>query len=261
MTRARWPGVVAGTAARRTVAEPGELAVEMGFYVIVTVMVSGLWRAAAAGNGGSVAGYSGVALTWYIAASEASTIAINFRMIEYIGRDIATGSVAVELLRPVSVLGVRLANELGKTMTRLACCIVVGLVMASVIGGAAPRPAALALALPSLALAVACNLSAQHAVAASAFWLRDATAAWFLYWKLVFVLGGMLIPLEAMPNWLEAVAHVLPFQAMAYAPARLASGHVEPLLLVHQVFWLAVLAAAARATFAAGERRLQVVGG
>jgi hypothetical protein len=48
---------------------------------------------------------------------------------------------------------------------------------------------------------------------------------------------------------------------MAYVPARLASGHVEPWLLLEQLAWLAVLAAAAVAMFDAGERRLQVVGG
>jgi viologen exporter family transport system permease protein len=261
VSRSRWPRVVSRTAARRTLADPSELAVELVFYVVVVLMVSGLWRAAAGGQGGSVAGYGAAALTWYIATSEAATIAIDFRMIEVVGRDISSGSVAVELLRPVSVLGVRLADELGRTLTRLAGCVVVGVVLASAVGGAPPRPAALVLAVPSLVLAVACNLAAQHAVAAVAFWLRDATAAWFLYWKLVFVAGGMLIPLEAMPGWLETVAHVLPFQAMAYAPARLASGHVEPLLLVQQAAWLVVLAALARLVFTAGERRLQVVGG
>jgi hypothetical protein len=49
--------------------------------------------------------------------------------------------------------------------------------------------------------------------------------------------------------------------AMAYAPARLASGHVEPGLLLVQIGWLAVMAVAAVAAFAGGERRLQTVGG
>jgi len=54
---------------------------------------------------------------------------------------------------------------------------------------------------------------------------------------------------------------VLPFAAMSYMPARLAAGHVEPGLLLAQLGWLAVLSLAAATAFAAGERRLQVVGG
>jgi ABC-type uncharacterized transport system permease subunit len=49
--------------------------------------------------------------------------------------------------------------------------------------------------------------------------------------------------------------------ALAYAPARLASGHFEPGLLLVQAFWLVVMLGAATAAFAAGQRRLQVVGG
>jgi ABC-2 type transport system permease protein len=254
--------IVSGeTAVRRVLAERGGLAVAIGFYLIVVAVLSGLWRVAAGANGGEVAGYSALALTWYIATSEAAIVSLNISMINDIGTDIGSGAVAVELLRPASVLGVRVAAEAGRALPRLAALAVAGALLATVAIGGPPSWLALALAVPSLVLAIACNLVAQHAFAASAFWLRNAGSAWYLYQKLVFVLGGMLIPLEALPGWLRSVTSVLPFRAMAYAPARLASGHVEPWLLAQQVGWLVVLAIAAAAVFRAGERRLQVVGG
>jgi ABC-2 type transport system permease protein len=257
----RWLTVTSQTAAQRVLAERGGLFVSVGFYVAVVAVLSGLWRVAAGSNHGFVAGYSAVALTWYIATSEAATVSLNIRMIDDIGRDIGSGAVAVELLRPASVLGVRVATELGRALPRLAACAVTGVVLATLVAGGPPRPAALVLAAPSLVLAVACNIVAQHAFAASAFWLRNAGSAWFLYQKLVFILGGMLIPLEALPGWLHHTAAVLPFAAMSYAPARLASGHVEPTILLGQLCWLGVLFVVASAVFTAGERRLQVVGG
>ena len=98
-------------------------------------------------------------------------------------------------------------------------------------------------------------------MAAIAFWIRDAGSVWFLYMKAVFILGGMIIPLELLPQAVERIAMVLPFAAMAYAPARLAAGFWEPELLLVQVVWIGVLAVVAAAAFRAGERRLQVVGG
>lgn len=258
---ATWFLVTLRTEARRVTAERGGLVVAVIFYVVVVAVLAGLWRVAAATNGGTIAGYSAVALTWYIATSEAAVVALNIRMIDDIGRAIGSGAVAVELLRPVPVLALRVAAELGRSLPRLAACVGTGVVVATVSGGAPPRPATLALAGPSLVLAVACNIVAQHAFAAIAFWIRDAGSAWFLYQKLVFIIGGMLIPLEALPGWLHALANALPFRAMAYAPARLASGHFEPRLLVEQAAWLGVLLVAAGAVFRAGERRLQVVGG
>lgn len=248
-------------AARRVLAQPAGLLVAVSFDVVVVSVLSGLWRVAAEANGGTVAGYTAVALTWYIATSEGTTVCLNIRMIDDIGQDIGSGRVAVELLRPASVLGVRVAAELGWALPRLAACAATGAAVSFVAAGGPPDAVALALAVPSMVLAIACNIVAQHAFAAAAFWIRDAGSAWFLYQKLVFVLGGMLIPLEVLPGWLQASAAALPFRAMSYAPARLASGHVEPLLLVEQVAWLAVLVVAAAAVFRAGERRLQVVGG
>jgi ABC-2 type transport system permease protein len=261
MTRTRWPAVAAHTSALRVVAERGGLAVNMVFYVLVVAVLASLWRAAVQANGGSVAGYSLVAITWYVAMTEATTVSLRQRLISDIGRDIGSGAVAVELLRPAPVLGVRVASELGHVLPRLAACFLTGAVLSIATAGPPPHVGALLLAVPSLVLAVACNVVASHAFAGVAFWWRDAGSAWFLYQKLLFIVGGMLIPLEALPGWLQAIAAVLPFKAMAYAPARLASGHLEVGLIVLQVAWLALLWALASAVFRAGERRLQVVGG
>lgn len=260
MTRRALGEAVRG-AAQRVVAAPGGLGVSLAFYLVIVGVLSGLWRVAVENNGGDLAGYSAVALTWYIVTSEAATVAIHARLIADIGDDIGSGAIAVELLRPASVLGIRVASEVGRTLPKLAILWMFGGLLAVVVAGAPPRPAALLLAAPSLVLAVIANLIAQHAVAAAAFWLRDAGSAWFLYLKLVFITGGMIIPLELLPNALERVARFLPFRAMAYAPGRLAAGHLEPGLLLEQVAWIVVLWAAAVAAFGAGERRLQVVGG
>lgn len=257
----RWGAVAAATAARRATADRGGLAFAFVFTAIVVGVIGALWRAAAGASGGEVVGYTAAALTWYIATSEAATVALDVRLIETVGDDIVSGAVATEMLRPAPVLGVRMASQLGRALPCLVLCFATGAGVAAVTVGAPPEPAALALAAPSLALAVTCNLLAQHGVAAAAFWIRDARSGWFLYQKLVFILGGMLMPLQVLPDGLARVAAALPFSAMAYVPARLASGHVEPELLLVQAGWVVVLGALAAAAFAAGERRLQVVGG
>ena len=254
--------VVTGSlASRRVLAERGGTVLSLGFYAIVVMVLSGLWRAAARANDGAIAGYSTAAITWYIATSEAATVSMNFRLMADIGDDIASGSIAVELLRPVSVLAQRIAAELGRVLPRLGGCAVVGALLGLISGGRPADRVALVLAIPSLVLAVACNIVAQHAFAGATFWLRKTGATWFLYQKLVFIAGGMLLPLQVLPPWLHRVAGLLPFQAMAYAPARLAAGFREPGLLLNQLVWLSVLGAFATAMFRAGERRLQVVGG
>lgn len=247
----------AATASARAAAEPAGLVVAGVFYLMVTSVLSGLWSTAAdAADGGTIAGYGATALVWYIATSEAATIALPMRLIAEVGDDIASERLTTELLRPYSALAVRVASTVGTMLPRLLVCVGVGVVFASLVGGAPPHAGALALAAPALVLAVTLNVVTQHAFASAAFWVRDATSAWFLYQKLVFVLGGMLLPLEILPTWLEISARVLPFMAMAYVPARLASGHVEPWLLLVQCGWLAVMGFVAARLFARGERHL-----
>jgi ABC-2 type transport system permease protein len=253
--------VTAVVAARQSWADRGGLVFTGFLYLAVIAALGSLWRGAAEANGGDVAGYSAVALVWYIATSEAATISLNARLIEQLGDDVSSGGVAVELLRPVSLVGLRVAAELGRSIPRLGVCVLVAAVLVPLTAGAPPSLAALALALPALLLAITCNIVAMHTFAASAFWLRETRSTWFLYQKLVFVLGGMLLPLEVLPDAMERVAWMLPFATMAYVPARIASGHVEPQLLLLQLGWLVALGALAMRVFSSGEQRLQVVGG
>jgi len=260
MTRRALVEALRGSA-HRSLADGGGMVVSIAFYVVIVGTLSGLWRVAVHANGGDLAGYSAVALTWYIVTSEAAIVAVNARHIEDIGTDIAQGTVAVELLRPASVLGVRMATEVGRGLPKVAALWGAGAVVAMVVAGGPPRPATLPLVAPSLLLAITANLFAQHAVAAIAFWIRDAGSVWFLYLKAVFIAGGMIIPLELLPDGVQHAAMLMPFRAMAYAPARLAAGYWEPMLFVEQLVWIGVLALVAVAAFGAGERRLQVVGG
>lgn len=247
--------------ARRTTAERGALAVSVLFYVVVVATLSALWRVAVHAHHGSLEGYTALMLTWYLVSSEAATVSLNSRLIEDVALDVAGGTIAVELLRPASVLGLRVAAELGRAVPKAVVLWCAGALMATVVVGGPPRPIALVALAPSLVLALLANLLGQHAVAAVTFWLRDAGSLWFLWLKAVFITGGMIIPLELLPSGLEHAADALPFWAMAYAPARIASGHVEAWLLVGQVAWVGGLALAAQLAFRAGERHLQVVGG
>lgn len=253
-------GVPAEIAGRRVLADRDGLVVTTLFYLIVSGVLASLWRAAT-GPHGDVAGYSGDALTWYIVTSEAAVCALNIRLIEEVGDEIGSGAVAVEMLRPLPVVAVRLAVEIGRGLGRLAVLLVPGALLALLIAGPPPVAGGTVLAVPALVLAIMANLALQYVLAGAAFWLRDTKATWFLYQKLVFILGGMLLPLEVLPGALRDTAFHLPFLAMAYAPARLAAGHVEPSLLLVQAAWLVVLGAAAAAVFSLGQRRLQVVGG
>jgi len=246
---------------RRGVAHPGDLAVRVGFYLIILIVTGSLWRAALDANDGELAGYDRVALLWYIAAAQAAQLGPRPRTIEEVGDEIGAGTVAVQMLRPVSVVGLRISSELGEAMLRVVAALIVAGIGLFLTVGAPHSAAAALLALPAALLGCTLSVTAQHAMGGIAFWLLDARATWFLWSKLVFLLGGLLIPLELLPAGIANVAKVLPWASMTYVPGRLASGDLDPLLIVAQLVWLVIATVLAFGVFALGERRLQVVGG
>ncbi len=242
---------------RAYLANPAELVLNTAIYLLVTLALTGLWRVAVESAGGEMVGYGSVAIVWYIATTEVSIMSLPARVIEYESDIIVSGDIEVELLRPIDLFSFRVASWLGHAAPKVLCCVAVGFIWASWFGGAPASATALLMAAPAIALAILNNIVGQIGVGACSFWIRDIRGLWFIYQKLVFLLGGMLLPLEVLPSSVETVAKALPFMTMAYVPGRLASGHAEPMLLVIQVAWSVVLVAGSTWLFARGVERMR----
>jgi ABC-2 type transport system permease protein len=246
---------------RRVLAQPGSLTSQVGFFVAILVTEAGLWHAAIDANRGQVAGYSWSGILWYVFGAQAAVSACRQRLAEEVGEEIGSGSIVAAMLRPVSVVGMRMATEAGEATVRLTLILTIGTAVTWAFAGPPPSLGALFLAGPVAAVGCGANLAFQHAAGGAAFWLADAKSAWFLYQKLIFLPGGMLIPLELLPGPVQEGCRALPFAAMAYVPGRIASGHVDWAQLVTQATWLVILALVASGVFRLGERRLRIVGG
>lgn len=54
-----------------------------------------------------------------------------------------------------------------------------------------------------------------------AFIMEDVNGVKFIYQKILFIIGGTLIPLDFFPEWLKRIIDNLPFGYIIYAPAKL----------------------------------------
>jgi len=98
----------------------------------------------------------------------------------------------------------------------------------------------------------------------SAFLVEDVSAFMWIYQKLAFMLGGMLIPLDFYPDWLQAIAKALPFSSITYGPARLfVTPTVELFINVMtlQIVWVVILALLLTFSYRRGVAYLTVNGG
>jgi ABC-2 type transport system permease protein len=215
-----------------------------------------------------VAGWSAPDAVLYFATSESLLMVLgampSWGML--LMERIRTGEVVLDLAKPVTLYPREIAERFGSGAYFLATRTVVLYGAAVWLYDLAP-PARLELVLLPLSLVLALTVSASiwYLVNATAFWTEHAMGPVQANVLLLWLFGGVLLPLDFLPDWLRLAGDVLPWRAAIYTPVALAAGRLEGAALAfglaHQAVWLVLLALAARAVEARGVRRLVVHGG
>jgi ABC-2 type transport system permease protein len=232
------------------------------FLIIILFIFSRLWAAVLAR--GDVAGAGPRELVWYLAITEWCMLSVApiFLTIE---ADIRSGDVACHLVRPVSYTGARLAEALGETAARL---LVLGPVAAAgawlLAGGLPVEPYGLLFALPLGLLSSLLTALFVTAIGLSAFWIIDTSPLFWIWQKLLFILGGLMLPLDIYPGWLQTLARYSPFPAMLWGPGRTAFGWSPRHAAATAgalLAWSALMAATLAWLARRASRRIAVAGG
>lgn len=246
---------------RQARAEPGELLGRVLFFALILGVFSAVWRAVA--ESGATVVRSPREMLWYLAMTEWVVMTAPMVQVQ-IEEDIRRGDVAYQIARPASWLGARFAHGLGALVVRAPVLLVVACGVAWVYAGPPERPAGLAVAI-AFGLVAAMIMTLFHvAIGVVAFWLGDVAPAYWIWQKLLFVLGGLLLPLQFYPELFVRVALLTPFPAFLGGPASLATR--EPLmhagvLALTLALWALVGWGIAHAAFSRAVRRLHVSGG
>jgi ABC-2 type transport system permease protein len=212
----------ARVAARQAAVSRVEWIGRAGFYAVLLLVFSRLWKVAIA----DAAGTPSVArdLLWYLAVTEWVLLSIPTVHLD-VERDVRSGDVAYLLPRPMSYLGLRVSEAIGTLLVRLATLALVGGPCAFLLAGGGPSdPRGLVVALALGPFAGVLAILFQAAIGVTAVWLHDVSPIYWIWQKAAFVLGGLVLPLHLYPDWLQAAARWTPFAPMLYGPGRAAMG-------------------------------------
>lgn len=233
------------------------------FYSLFIFVFFNLWRAIY--QGGEVAGYSLTQMVWYLCITELIVFACRSSVFAQMNEDVKSGNISYQLNRPYHYVLYQFFNALGGMTFNLflygALAIVLGLVMVGPIPGF--RLHNLPFILLSGALGMVINFFLLMTLGLTAFRLEENTAFYFLYQKLVFMLG-MFIPVEFLPPWLQGIARWLPFSYVAWAPGRLFVAFSWDFfwqVIPVQLAWAGVAVSLAFVMYNFGIRGLQAHGG
>ncbi len=212
---------VARVAARRQWFYRRELFWRSISMILFMVVFIALWKTAYQVSGRSeLAGYSLAQVIWYLGMAETVMLSTSRSFVE-ISEAVKSGSVAYELARPLSYPLLQLSRSLGNSAPRFLLNLMVALLVVLLGTGqlVGSVPGLLAFLLTA---GLALLLDALFAVLIGllAFWIEEVMPVYLIYQKLLFSIGGLFLPLEIFPLWLQRAAKWLPFQLIAYTPAR-----------------------------------------
>jgi ABC-2 type transport system permease protein len=235
------------------------------FLVVFIYVFLQLWTATFAARGvHSVGGFRISDMIWYLAATE--TIALSLpQLTRLIDQEVRSGQLAYLLGRPCSYVLYHYAEYLGTRFVRLVANSVVAFVLAWLFVGPPPFTWMSLLAWPlTLFLAISIDFVVYFSVGLLAFWTEETTPFFLIINRLALVLGGVLAPLEVLPQPIRGIAQVLPFSAVLYGPARTLV-HFElrnfGWLLVQQVLTLAIGGTLMLGLYWLATRRVNINGG
>lgn len=250
---------------RNHLAYISDFAIRSLFLLVILYIFMQLWSVTFAGEGTErIAGYSYEQIIWYLIVAE-SVILSTPKLISRIETEVKNGDISYQLIRPIHYIWYHYAGFMGEALIRLLVNVAIGSMLGILMfGWAFPsvwHMMALAIVLlGSFTVQFAMNM----AIALCAFWVEETRGLDFVYQKLLFTIGGMLLPLELFPGMLQSISRWLPFQTVAYFSAKTAvqfdvSGWLQ--MIGVQAIWIVVLLTGVFAIYRKGVSKLHVNGG
>lgn len=193
------------------------------FFVLIMLVYLLLWKNIYATKGAQIAGFGINSMIWYLVVTEIITLSRPNGHVQ-INKDVKDGSIAYLLNKPYHYVLYNISLFIGDFSVKfVANCltgVAVGIVFVGFLSGF--NIGHLPFILMSILVGCLINFLIYMNIALTAFWLEENSAFFWIYSKLVFTLGGMLMPIDLFPVWLQAITRYLPFAYVTYVPGKLA---------------------------------------
>jgi ABC-2 type transport system permease protein len=198
----------------------GEFFLKAGFILIILFIFVNIWKAAYSGKE-IIEGFTLSMIIWYMLMTEA-IVTSGSTIIREVNADVQSGGIAYQLNKPYSYIGYYFSKSISYKLISFIITFTIGAGAVYFLIGKIPlSPSTIPLIIISVILALVLDFFMLLCIALLAFWFEDTTSLRWIYDKILFTIGGMLIPLEIFPDWLEKISANLPFSFAVYQPAKL----------------------------------------
>ncbi len=184
-------------------------------------------------------------MIWYIIVTELVTFAGGGQNFHDIRGDILDGQFSASLQRPKSYFRTKMWTWVGTNVVRASVFLLGGTVLGILFTGTLPYSLVqLPFLLLSIYIGTLIYSAAYFILGAIEVWGPYARPAMWISQKCAFLLGGLILPLQLYPAWLQTLAWLTPYPAMLNIPGKIAfapSWEEMATNLGIQVFWLILI--------------------
>jgi ABC-2 type transport system permease protein len=242
----------------------GDLVTQSISIVLFLFVFLQLWRTTYNASGtDSIAGMTLADTMWYLMIAETAVLS-RPRLTRNISDAVKDGSIAYQLNKPYHFILYHFSAALGETIPRMFFNMLMGSVLVILSVVSPPSIQGWLAAIVALILGWLIDFCITAMIGLSAFVTEDVSAFDWIYSKIQFILGGLLIPLDFFPSWLRSISMALPFAYTVYGPARLFTDPTPERffnVLIGQIIWMGVLGSLLFIIYRRSERRLAINGG
>lgn len=213
---------------------------------IIMIASAYFWKALFK-NADNVQGVTVDTMLVYTVVSSIISVVLSSDVEWRIMRSVEKGTIAIDMMRPINVFSIFLAEDIAKLISLFFQNILPVLIIGSIIIGI-PRPAsgeALVLFMISLLMAFFINWLIAVMFGMISFKAFEMSAIFQVKKHLIRLLSGSIIPIWFFPEWLQRILNILPFKYLYQLPLDIYIGKVTNMgilrgLLV-QFVWLVTL--------------------
>jgi ABC-2 type transport system permease protein len=247
-----------------SLAYPGEMVGRSLMMIPFMWIFYQLWKVTFAAAGSDT--LNGLTLQdtiWYLMMAETIELA-RPPLARTIAENVKDGSIAYLLNKPYDFMLYQFSNTMGEIVFRAVSNLLVGGAVVWWLAGPPPDVRNWPLALVAVVGAWVLHFCVNAMIGLAAFITEDVAPFVWMFQKLAFIFGGLIVPIDFYPQWLQMLSRLLPFSSMIYGPARLFV-KPEPLLTLQilglQLVWIVALALLLTVAYRRGLAYLTVNGG
>jgi len=183
-----------------------------------------------------------------------------------IDEEVRKGTFELQLNKPYHYLAYKFWEQFGKGLLNFVMSAVVAVPILLLFTHGFPSTTSTPRFLYALILAAGGTMVSAGLyilIALPSLWINDARPFFWVVDKAILIFGGAYIPLALLPSSFQTFASLTPFGAPMFATQMFNPGFLSswPMLLIVQLFWVAVFFVLIRIVFSKAQKRLSINGG